>query len=93
MRKKDLRDWETGTLDSNVRAIRHKGNIGQNCIWVCFFVFFLWGPYEIVEIVNRIDYTFDVNGVVNPFHANMLKQYVDRQNVVSHCLMSAEAIA
>ena len=40
-----------------------------------------------------MDYKFDVNGVVNPYHANMLKQYVERQNVASHCLMSAEATA
>ena len=51
------------------------------------------GPYEIVEVLNRMDYKVDVNGVVNPYHANMLKQYVERQNVASHCLMSAEATA
>ena len=39
------------------------------------------------------DYKVDVNGVVNPYHANMLQQYVERQNMVSHCLMSAEATA
>ena len=51
------------------------------------------GPCEIVEVLNRMDYKVDVNGVVNPYHANMLKQYVERQNVASHCLMSAEATA
>ena len=51
------------------------------------------GPYEIVEVINRMDYNADVNVVVNPYHANMLKQYVERQNVLSHCLMSAEATA
>ena len=30
---------------------------------------------------------------MNTYHVNMLKQYVERQNVVSHCLMSAEATA
>ena len=40
-----------------------------------------------------MDYKVDVNGVVNPYHANMLKRYVERQNVASHCLMSAEATA
>ena len=40
-----------------------------------------------------MDYKVDVNGVVNPYHANMLKQYVERQNVASHCLMSAETTA
>ena len=51
------------------------------------------GPYEIVEVLNRMDYKVDANGVVNSYHANMLKQYVERQNVASHCLMSAEAAA
>ena len=51
------------------------------------------GPYEKVEVINRMDYKVDVNGVVNPYHANMLKQYDEHQNVASHCLMSAEAIA
>ena len=33
----------------------------------------------------------DVDGIVNTYHANMLKLYVERQDVMSHCLMSAEA--
>lgn len=49
------------------------------------------GRYEVVEVVNRMDYEVDVNGVVNTYHANMLKQYVERQNEQSHCLLSAEA--
>ena len=44
-----------------------------------------------VEIVNRMDYRVDVDGVVGTYHANMLKQYVERKNVTSHCLLSAEA--
>ena len=50
------------------------------------------GPYEVVEVVNRMDYKIDVNGVVSTYHANMLKQYVERPNEPSHCLLSAEAI-
>ena len=50
------------------------------------------GPYEVVEVVNRMDYKIDVNGVVSTYHANMLKQYVERRNELSHCLLSAEAI-
>ena len=46
------------------------------------------GPYEVVEV----DYKIDVNGVVSTYHANMLKQYVERRNELSHCLLSAEAI-
>ena len=44
-----------------------------------------------VGIVNRMDYMVDVHGVVGTFHANMLKQYVECKNVMSHCLLSAEA--
>ena len=44
-----------------------------------------------VEIVNRMDYRVDVDGVVGTYHANMLKQYVERKNVTSHCLLSAGA--
>ena len=49
------------------------------------------GPYEVVEIVNRMDYKVDIDGVVGTYHANMLKQYVERKTVTSHCLLSAEA--
>ena len=49
------------------------------------------GPYDVVEVVNRMDYKIDVDGIVNTYHANMLKLYVERQDVMSHCLMSAEA--
>ena len=46
------------------------------------------GPYEVVEIFNRMDYKV---GIVGTYHANMLKQYVERKTVTSHCLLSAEA--
>ena len=49
-------------------------------------------PYEVVEVVNRMDYKIDVNGVVSTFDANMSKQYVERRNELSHCLLSAKAI-
>ena len=49
------------------------------------------GPYEVVEIVNRIDYRVAFDRVVGTYHANMLKQNVERKNVTSHCLLSAEA--
>ena len=39
-----------------------------------------------------MDYKIDVNGVVSTYHANILKQYVERRNELSHCLLSAEAI-
>ena len=50
------------------------------------------GPHEVVEVVNRMDYKIDVNGVVSTYHANMLKLYVERRIELSHCLFSAEAI-
>ena len=50
------------------------------------------GPYEVVEVVNRMDYKIDVNGVVSTYHANMLKQYAERRYELSHCLLSTEAI-
>ena len=39
-----------------------------------------------------MDYKIVVNGVVSKYHANMLKQYAERRNKLSHCLLSAEAI-
>ena len=39
-----------------------------------------------------MDYKIDVNGVVSMYHANMMKQYVERRNELSHCLLSTEAI-
>ena len=50
------------------------------------------GPYEVVEVVNRMAYKIDINGVVSTYHANMLKQYVERRNELSNCLLSAKAI-
>ena len=38
-----------------------------------------------------MDYRVDVDGVVGTYHTNMLKQYVERRNVTSHCLLSAKA--
>ena len=42
-----------------------------------------------VEIVNRMDYKVDVDGVVGTYHANMLKQYVERKTVthIVYCLL------
>ena len=51
------------------------------------------GPFEIVEVLNRMDYQIDVNGVIRTYHANILKQYVERQSVTSHCLFSIETVA
>ena len=50
------------------------------------------GPFEVVEVLNRMDYRINVNGVTGTYHANMLKQSVERQSMASHNLMSIETI-
>ena len=41
------------------------------------------------EVLNRMDY---VDGVIGTYHANILKQYVERRSVTSHCLFSNETV-
>ena len=35
------------------------------------------GPYEVLEVVNVMNYKINVKGVVNTYPANMLKLYVE----------------
>ena len=42
------------------------------------------GPYEVLEVVNAMNYKINVRGVVNTYPANMLKLYVECQNVTSY---------
>ena len=42
------------------------------------------GPYKGLEVVNVMNYKNNVKGVVNTYPANMLKLYVERQNVTSY---------
>ena len=42
------------------------------------------GPYEVLEVVNAMNYKINVKGVVNTYPVNMLKLYVERQNVTSY---------
>ena len=42
------------------------------------------GLYEVLEVVNAMNYKINVKGVVNTYPANMLKLYVERQNVTSY---------
>ena len=42
------------------------------------------GPYEVSEAVNVMNYKINVKGVVNNYPVNMLKLYVERQNVTSY---------
>ena len=71
----------------------YNGNISMESGDKVLFYYRPTGSYEIVEVINRMDYKIEVSGVVNSNHTNMLKQYVERQNMGSHCLMSAEANA
>ena len=48
---------------------------------------------EVVEELTRMDYRIDVNAIIGIYHANILKQYVERQSVTSHCLFSIESVA
>ena len=49
------------------------------------------GPFEIVEVLNRVDYCVNVNSYLHTYHANILRLYVERKTEASHCLLSAEA--
>ena len=42
------------------------------------------GQYEVLEVVNAMNYKVNVRGVVNTNSANMLKLYIERQNVTSY---------
>ena len=42
------------------------------------------GPYEVLEVVNVINYKINVKVIVNTYPANMLKLYVECQNVTSY---------
>ena len=47
------------------------------------------GPYEVLEVVNVVNYKINVKGVVITYPANMLKVYMERQNVTSCCYWRA----
>ena len=49
------------------------------------------GPFEIVEVLNRVHYLVNVNGYIHTYHANILRLYVERKTEASHCLLSAKA--
>ena len=35
------------------------------------------GPFEIVEVLNRVDYRVNVNGYIHTYHANILKSMLN----------------
>ena len=51
------------------------------------------GPFEVGELLNMVDYRIDVNGVIGTYHDNILKQYVERRSMTSHCLFANETVA
>lgn len=46
------------------------------------------GPYEIINVVNRIEYRINVDGICRTYHANMPKQYIERQDDSTHFLFN-----
>ena len=36
------------------------------------------GPFVVTKVINEVDYSINMNGKENTFHANMLKQYYER---------------
>ena len=49
------------------------------------------GPYEVLKVVNMMNYKINVKGVDNIYPANMLKLYVERQNVTSYYSAAIDA--
>ena len=37
------------------------------------------GPYEVTEVVNKLDYKVQVNGEAKVYHANLLRRYEQRE--------------
>ncbi|XP_033726122.1 uncharacterized protein LOC117315829 [Pecten maximus] len=43
------------------------------------------GPFDVVEVVNHMDYKVDVGGKIKIYHVNLLKLYVERIDVKTKC--------
>ena len=85
VRKLDIK--RNAFYDKRTRS--HKFDIGDQVLLLhpseSNKVLLLWnGPYEVLEVVNVMNYKINVRGVVNTYPANMLKLYVERQNVTSY---------
>ena len=37
------------------------------------------GPYEIIDVINKMDYKINIWGKTKIYHANLLKRYLERQ--------------
>jgi len=40
------------------------------------------GPYKVVEVANELDYVIEMNGNRKKFHANMMKKFIERADVM-----------
>ena len=38
------------------------------------------GPYEIIKVINKMDYKISIKGKTKIYHANLLKRYLERQD-------------
>ena len=38
------------------------------------------GPYEIIEVINKMDYKISIKGRTKIYHANLLKRFLERQD-------------
>ena len=38
------------------------------------------GPYEVTEVVNRLDHKVRIHGKTKVYHANLLKRYFERND-------------
>ena len=71
------------------RARSRKFDVGDKVLLLLLSesnkVLFQWnGPYKVLEVVNVMNYKINVKGVFNTYPANMLKLYIERQNVTSY---------
>ena len=41
------------------------------------------GPYEVTDVVNRMDYKVNVDGKVGTYHINLLKKYEQRDDTIA----------
>ena len=85
VRKLDIK--QNAFYDKHARS--HKFDVGDKVLLLLPSesnkVLLQWnGQYEVFEAVNMMNYKIDVRGVVNTYPANMLKLYVECQNVTTY---------
>ena len=90
VRKMDVK--QNASYDKRARS--RKLDVGDKVLLLlpneCNKLLLQWnGPYEVVEVVNVMNYKINVKGVVNTYPANMIKQYVQRQKNVTSAVVNA----